>query len=679
MKKTLWLLFSLLTSILAIAQTQQGVVKTRGKMVNGVLQKGTPLSGATVQIKDRSAMVSGNDGTFSFPLRTNSYLLQNVKKNGYQLVDMEICRDHKYSADPLYIVMETPEQQRTDRLAAERKIRRNLQEQLRQKEDEIEALSISMEEKETRLQQLYQQQGDNERLIADMAQRYATLDYDQLDEFYRQVSCFIENGELSRADSLLRTRGDINTQVQDIIKQGQTIQEQKEKIKKAEAVHLSDIDEAAKRCYGYYETFFAKHQNDSAAHYMELRAALDSTNVSWQEEAGEFLLEYLSDYGHALDYHQRALRHAKLQDGEQSELVAIIYNNIGGVYMVQNDNDKALSYFRQALHIQQAVLPTDHEDIALSYKNIALIYDELDDYEKAVDYMQRALDIYTKALGSDNLQTAKAIDAMGGIYSSMGNYERALDYYNHALSIREKILSDESLDLAGSYNNIGTLNLRLGNNDRALEYLLKALHIYETVLGDRHPDVAIVGSNIGSLYKKKGDLERSLQYHMEALKIREKVLGHYHRSTAVSYNNIGSTYMAMDSLAQSMTYHQKALEARKHSFGLRHTSVAESYNNIGQVLSRQGDRQKALDYYTQALNIFEEKLGKDHPSAGVTHNNMGMAYKAIGDYAHAKEHLQNAVDIFEKKLGADHLQTRQARQNLEETKGLDSTNPTIKP
>ena len=191
-----------------MAQTQQGMVKTRGKMVNGVLQKGTPLSGATVQIKDRSAMVSGNDGTFSFPLRTNSYLLQNVKKNGYQLVDMEICRDHKYSASPLYIVMEKPEQQQSDLLAAERKIRKNLRNQLDAKEAEIEALQASQQEKDSLLHILYQQQGDNEKLIADMAQRYATLDYDQLDEFYRQVSYFIENGELARADSLLRTRGD---------------------------------------------------------------------------------------------------------------------------------------------------------------------------------------------------------------------------------------------------------------------------------------------------------------------------------------------------------------------------------------------------------------------------------------------------------------------------------------
>jgi hypothetical protein len=73
------------------------------------------------------------------------------------------------------------------------------------------------------LQKLYQDQENNEQLIKDMAKRYSELDYDQLDEFYRKVSYYIENGELMKADSLLKTRGDITAQVADIKQRGQTI------------------------------------------------------------------------------------------------------------------------------------------------------------------------------------------------------------------------------------------------------------------------------------------------------------------------------------------------------------------------------------------------------------------------------------------------------------------------
>ena len=287
-KKRYLLITFLFLSVSIIAQTQQGVVKTRGRMVNGILQPGVGLAGATVQLDDRKVVSKGAEGSFAFPITDQKYRINNVQKQGYQLVDYSVCTDYKYSENPLRLVMETPEQQQADLLAAERKIRRNLRRQLQQRENEIDALKVSQQQKDSLLRVLYQQQGDNEKLIADMAKRFSTLDYDQLDEFYQQVSWFIENGELTRADSLLRTRGDINAQVQVILKQGEAIQEHKEQIQKAEAVHRADIDEAAKRCYSYYEKFFTQHQNDSAAKYLELRASLDTTNVKWANDAATY-------------------------------------------------------------------------------------------------------------------------------------------------------------------------------------------------------------------------------------------------------------------------------------------------------------------------------------------------------------------------------------------------------
>jgi hypothetical protein len=69
MRKASWLLFFLFVVVIASAQTQQGIVKTRGRMVNGVLKPGVGLQGATVQVKNRSAVVSGANGKFSFSFK----------------------------------------------------------------------------------------------------------------------------------------------------------------------------------------------------------------------------------------------------------------------------------------------------------------------------------------------------------------------------------------------------------------------------------------------------------------------------------------------------------------------------------------------------------------------------------------------------------------------------------
>lgn len=205
---------------MAYAQTQQGVAKTKGRLnSDGTVTPGTLLKGVTIKVKGRTAVLSDDKGAFTFPVPGQQYSLETVRKNGYALVDPEtLSRQYAYSKDnPLVLVLETPGRQADDELANERKIRRNLQRQLMQREDEIEQLReenrITQEEYRTRLQELYAQQETSEKLIAKMVEYYSRIDYDQLDDYNRQISTYILNGELARADSLLSTKGDINTRI----------------------------------------------------------------------------------------------------------------------------------------------------------------------------------------------------------------------------------------------------------------------------------------------------------------------------------------------------------------------------------------------------------------------------------------------------------------------------------
>ena len=296
MKKLILLSISMLIATMIFAQTQQGFVKTKGRLdANGNLIQGHGLKGATVSVKGRTTiLVNTDDGAFSFPVRETQFRLDSGKKKGYQLVDMDACpRTYEQSSNPIYLVMETPKQQWQDQLDAERKIRHNLQKQLLDKEAEIEDLKaqqkISDEEYRTALQKLFQDQESNEQLIKDMAKRYSKLDYDQLDEFYRLVSYYIENGELVKADSLLNTKGDVTQQVKKQLQKGQAIKEQEEQLSQAKTVHATDQEELARRCYSYFETFVTQHMNDTAAYYLELRTSLDTTNVEWLLETGDFL------------------------------------------------------------------------------------------------------------------------------------------------------------------------------------------------------------------------------------------------------------------------------------------------------------------------------------------------------------------------------------------------------
>lgn len=206
----LFLIVCLLASVFAVfAQTQHGYVKTRGRMnANGTVVSGTRLTGATITFKGRGSVTSGTDGVFTFAVPNKTFCIISVQKNGYQLYDNDLLgRNYNCSSNDLLVVMDTPDNVLADRLESEKKIRRTLRRQLQDKEDEIEVLKeqqkITEEQYRKQLQELYAAQENNEKLISEMAERYSTLDFDQMDDFQCRVAAYIQNGELARADSLV--------------------------------------------------------------------------------------------------------------------------------------------------------------------------------------------------------------------------------------------------------------------------------------------------------------------------------------------------------------------------------------------------------------------------------------------------------------------------------------------
>ena len=675
MKKHLLFFFFISLSFVALAQTQQGYVKTKGRMENGKLVPGQGLKGTMISVQGRSAvLVNKDNGSFSFPVTSDQFRLDSVKKKGYQLVDLEACpRTYKYSSNPLYIVMETPDQQLQDQLTAERKIRRNLQKQLQDKEDEIENLKaqqkISVEEYHTALQKLYQEQENNEQLIKDMAKRYSELDYDQLDEFYRQVSYCIENGELVKADSLLKTRGDITAQVADIKQRGQALQDERSQLEKAETVQQADIEEAARRCYSYFETFKAQHLNDTAAYFIELRASLDTTNVDWQLDAGSFILDYIADYDKALGYFYLGLRHSQQQYGEKNGKTAAFYNNIGVVYCWMEDYGKAMEYQNNALAIWESLFGMNSSDVATAYNNIGNLHIRQSNFEMASECLNTALNIRETIFEESHPDLAISYQNIGYLHVVLGDYNKALEFYGKALSINETVYGKDYPGLANTYNNIGVaLYHQKGVCDTVLECLKNALSIQAASYGENHPDVATSYNNLGYMYAEKGDYKTALEYFNKSLDIRKQVFGENHTVVAGCYNNIGMVYSHQGDQDKAIEYYNMDLSICKSALGENNSEVAVSYNSIGLAYYRKGDFPKALEFYKKALSIRVSAFGENHPDVAWSYNNIGSVYRGMKEYGTALEYYQKALIIWEETLGLDHQNTQMVKDKISEVK-----------
>ena len=393
MKRFLFFLLLSFVVIFASAETQQGYTKTRGKLdAKGQLIPGQRLSGVIVET-DRGKVPSKENGDFEFSVVGGQFILKGVTLDGYILNDIEqLRRTYKYSATPFALVLVKPEEYNAEKINAQKKIIRTLRKTLQEREDEIEALceekKITEQEKFALYQKLYADEQNSQKLVEEMAERYAKTDFDQIDEFQRQVTNLIINGELEKADSLLNTKGNIEEQIRENqqldeinAKRQKEIEEEQSQLEKSLTLSTKTKEDLAARCYSKYEIYATKHKNDSAAYYLELRASIDTTNVEWCAEAGDFIRDYLADYEKAMEYYQRGLR-----QNNGSIWNGYFLNGMGWIYDSCGMYSNALVCYEKALELWLNAFGEKDNGLAGLYNNIGLIYSNQDQYSNALEY-----------------------------------------------------------------------------------------------------------------------------------------------------------------------------------------------------------------------------------------------------------------------------------------------------
>lgn len=602
------------------AQTEQrGYVKTRGRMVDGVHVPGKGLVGAVVSVKGGNKVgVQETDGSFSFFVRGDSFTIQSVDKKDYVMVDADaLPKTYTSSSNDLYLVMETPDQLLLDRLEAESKmlatVRRQLEERKKELEESKRQAKITEEQYRAELLKLYEAQSDEENLVRDMAKRYAEIDYDQLDDFYRQVNFAVEQGDFARADSLLRSLGDIDEQIDAYFKQSESIQREQEKLTKAKEVHQHDKVEMAQRCYSYYETCFLQHKLDSAAHYLKLRAILDTTNVTWQSETGIFIENHLGDFSLAMQYFERSLEINRQKYGDYHEEVAISHNNVGRVYSSQNNYAKAIEHYTCALNIWKQLYGDSHPDVGTAYNNIGTVYAAKEDYSKALEYLMLALSLWRQEYGESHAKVTTVYDNIGMTYMYLEDNDNALKHLNISLGIRLREYGDFHPETAISYEDLGLFYQKSGELDKALEYYRRSLEIRQLFYGDSHPLVARLYQAIATIYQALKDQDKTLEYYNRCLDSRKKALGDTHPEIAKLYNIIGYYYVASMELDKALEYFNSALNIWKQVYGESSLYMISAYVSISLVYLAKEDFAEGLRLFRIAYDLSEQIVGSDNP------------------------------------------------------------------
>lgn len=694
MKRTDCLILLIIISTIAFGQSQQGIVKTRGRLsANGTLIPGTRLSGATVSIQNTNPLVSGNKGTFSFSVSSATYSITSVKKQGYQLCDNDIIgKGHNYSKEPLVLAMETPENTTADRLAAEKKIRRTLQRQLQEKEDEIELLKeqqkITEEEYQKQLQTLYEKQEKNDNLIAEMADRYSTIDFDEMNDFQRNVAFHIQNGDLTIADSLLNTKGSMAERSAELDRMDAAIKADAEDISKRQKAHKKSIElrtktleDFAADCYSRYEICKMQHKNDSAVYWLELRASKDTLNGNWLIDCSNFYLNYIADFNKAEEYMQRVVKMVENDDVYDAWSRINSYYYLADVFLKSSRYEEAIDILSKAITLCKENAIED-PDIIISLSNC---YSCIGETEKALSISREAYKMYTdnnnknhntllriccelgkNLLVNGELEESKhyydsalnlAEDSkevhqpqqivtyyeIADFYKTTDKYNEAEVYYQKALDICKLIYDERHPMLSSIYNELGIMYYKQSKMDMALDCLFKA---YEISKDKREIDsYATICHNISTIYSEMGKVDKSEEYGMEAYNIRLKVFGENSPIMINSYIYMGSKALETNDYDKAEYYINKAIAIQKNESGDMHPSLISLYSIMGGLYMQRGMMDKGLEWFQKQLALTEHYFGQNHSKTADAYANIGGIYLYLRDYESALSYIEKGKSI----------------------------------
>lgn len=554
MKRVILVMTCVFVALMGIAQTQQGYVKTKGRRTNKGTVAGSPLSGASIQVKGKNTAVSTASGKFSIPITMGKFYLQSVKKSGYVLIDPDILlKSYNYSANPLVIVMETPEQKSDDIMSAERKIRRTLQRQIDAKEDHIEELmeqnKITEQQYREAMQALHEEQQRNGDLISEMAERYAQLDYDQMDEFNQQVNDLILEGLLTQADSLLRTKGDVDARIAEVQREEEAqnaerleLQRRQQNLEASLEGTKAKKNDIAQDCYNYFKKFVLEMQHDSALHYIEKRASIDPHNSHWQFDAASYCQKRgLTQKADA--YYQKVLQEIRRLSSDNPEEyepeLAWTLNNAALLASRQPHDTRAAGYFQEAIGIFDRLAETNPQIfqpyLASALNNLALHYSNNNALDQCEPLFQEALGIYWQFAQEDAKayipRVAAVLNNLALLYDQEQQFDKSEEYYQQALGIYSRLAETSpktyNPDVATTLNNLSALYYRNGQNGE--QPLTQALEIYRQLEEDDPqlygPQLAALLHNLSVQYYGEGRDDEAEEACSQSLDIYRKVIG----------------------------------------------------------------------------------------------------------------------------------------------------------
>lgn len=225
--------------------------------------------------------------------------------------------------------------------------------------------------------------------------------------------------------------------------------------------------------------------------------------------------------------------------------LASIYSKLGELYLSNNFNIQlAHKYYNKALGL--AIETDDRNIIAEIYNDIGGLFYSQQNYDESLEYYLKAYDFW-KTIDNEE-GTARALNNIGEIYRQKNQLTKAFEYYSKSLNINEKTGSLRYK--AANLENMGMIKSAEGNTSKAFEFYEQSLALYSE---NNFPNDQIqILTLMGKEYLNINQPEKAYLYFYEAYENSKK--SNDLRQTSESSLGLSNALEQMEDHQNSLKY-----------------------------------------------------------------------------------------------------------------------------
>ncbi len=275
-------------------------------------------------------------------------------------------------------------------------------------------------------------------------------------------------------------------------------------------------------------------------------------------------------------------------------------NNLGAMYLDEEDYDNAEKLFREALALRDQL--GEESDMVVNLNNLATVLMYRGKYQAAEELYRRGLVILrgSPKSGSERKQMSASLRSLGAVLLARGDFAAAEPPLNEALEIRLREYGDEDTRVTSVLDLLGRVRFARGYPREAEQLYLKAREIRCLRLGKDHADVSWSDRNLATLLLAEGELATARVVIERAHSGLRRALPPEHWRIAAADVTLGALLTAEGRFAAAEPCLTEAYELIKVVRGEHSTYARDARRHLAELYKAWGRPERAALFKTPA-------------------------------------------------------------------------------